>query len=118
MKASNPSVTSVVAPSPALVAFFTEANRLAGVVGEREAARQNGSVLPVSVDAESPLIQPIPKPLGSHSPRPAWFISAKPKPALSAVVSINPPTARSLLVVQFNPQTRRPRPKLTFSSGE
>ena len=118
MKASNPSVTSAVATSPALVAFFMEANRLAAIAYEREATRENAYVLPVGVDAVTPPIRPTLEPFGTHSPRPAWFISAKSKPVLPGIVSINPATARNPLVVQFSPRTRQPCPKLTSSAGE
>lgn len=118
VKASNSFMASAVATSPALVAFFTEASRLAAVAYERKAARENASVLSLSDDAAPPLIPPTRKPFGILSPRDTWFISAKPQPVLPGIVSINPATARNPLVVQFSPRTRRPRPKLSSSAGE
>lgn len=117
MKALNKSVAPGLASSPALVAFFVEANRLADVARERAAARESTDLFPMLVDVALPLIQPASKRPEAHSQRPAGPLPAKPKLSSMDGIRPKPLLPRTLLVMQFNSRLRLPQQKLTFRVG-
>lgn len=111
------SMTPLVTPRPALVAFFMEANRLADVARERAGVREHMSLFAVVVDTPLPLTLLPSKHSETYSTQSARLVSAEPKSTLPGGIRPKPTLPRNLLVMQFNSRPQLPRQKLTFRVG-